>query len=435
MAQPSRKLILFLGAPSAASLLSSNERVLSYPTPPFEPVPEPNAARLEDYLGTGSFPTLSTFRPTGTQDDADKESHGAVRGIPISSSRLKPISIPAWRILPLQAPSLHTGYTQRPYDPTPSIYAWKQHCEASFVPHGTTIPDETQASNIAGPLPKEYASSPQIPLSPTVPRLSFNEEDFEDSYTTELNSSFILERSYAVHNLPSSQVPPVSTSPPPSSSSPPNPPILKSTAYEAEISVYEEDTLPPPLPPIPVTKITELEDLPSPSMLLNPYKTYMATLLVGIMKVESQIIKTKYQNEANPSGKVELLTFTVGDYTLAGLQVKIWLSLQQEERGRVENPSLIPGLEKCRYLTRGDIVMFQDLVLSTFKGVVYANSLRRERSKVVFVYREKKGFRADLSDPVDGAVEKVRRVREWVRGYVGCEEEDGRDDEIPLESF
>ncbi|EPS40798.1 hypothetical protein H072_5301 [Dactylellina haptotyla CBS 200.50] len=427
----SRKIILLLGAPTATSLLSSTERLLSYPTPPFEPIPEANPTRIEDYLGTGPLPTLSSFHLTGATAADSNEENGIQ---PASSNRLKPIPIPAWRVLPLRPPTLHTGYTPRIYDPTPSIYAWKQHCSGSFAQTRPTVPATQDA---------DHPSSPPIPLSPTVPRLSFDEEGFDGSYTTEPNSSFLLERSYAVHNLPSSQVPPASSSPPPPSSSP----ISYNDNNGNETSIYEEDTLPPPLPPLPmITKVTNLEDLPSPDRLLNPYKTFMANLLVGIMAVDSQIIKTKYQNEANPSGQVQLLTFTVGDYTLAGLQVKIWLPLpagytapsvsaaagrSQFTVERVDNPATVEGMQKCKHLVRGDIVLFQDLVLSNFKGVVYANSLRRERSKVVFVYRDKKGFRADLSDPVDATVEKVRRVREWVRGYVGC---DG-DEDMPLESF
>ncbi|KAK6538033.1 hypothetical protein TWF694_010926 [Orbilia ellipsospora] len=423
MAHSTPKMILFLGAPSAASLLSSEDRLLTYPTSPFEPVPDPNATRIEDYLGTGTLPTISSFNPTGATAPSNEErANDHVAELQASSGRLKPLPIPAWRVLPLRPPVLHTGYTQRAYDPTPSIYAWRQRCERSF----------SASRSITA------ANDQPIPLSPTVPHLSFDEEDTQDSYATDTNGSFLLERSYAVHNLPTSQVPPPSApSPPPPSSSP-----LRHEP-ENETSIYDDDddddeTFPPaPLPPLPITRVTDLEDLPSPTDLLNPYKTFMTTILVGIMKVESQVIKTKYTNESNPSGQVELLTITVGDYTFAGLQVKIWLPLpspRQNQSVENVNPSTINGLEKCRYIVRGDIVLFQDLVLSNFNGIVYANSLKRERSKAIFVYRDKRGLRADLSDPVDTTVEKVRRVREWVRGYVGYEGDDELEG-MPMESF
>ncbi|EWC44234.1 hypothetical protein DRE_01060 [Drechslerella stenobrocha 248] len=398
MPQGRRKLILLLGAPTSSSLLSSSETLLLCPTSPFDPVPAVDATRLEDYLGTGTLPSLSTFNPSG-----DGEAN--------QSSRLKPVPISPWRILPLQKPQLHTGFTQRVYDPTPSIYAWKQRC--------FTFSEDSQAS------------SPMVPLSPSIPHLLLDDDDVvavNDS--AEDNGSSVLERSYAVHNLPSSQVP-LSNSPPPTASSP----GLRSGSVLEETTFYDEDTLPAPLPPIPIAKLTDIEDLPSPARLLNPYKTFSATLLVGIMKAESQIIKTKYQNAANPSGLVELITFTVGDHTSAGLQIKIWLSLSDGQPTTPGNPALIPGLAKSRCFVRGDIVLFQDLALATFNGVVYANSLRRERSKVTLIYREKRGFRVDLSDPEDMTVEKVRRLREWVRGYIGCEGDSAIASGIPMESF
>ncbi|KAF3930941.1 hypothetical protein ABW19_dt0209173 [Dactylella cylindrospora] len=426
MSKTGRRTILLLGAPTASILQTSNDRLLSYPTPPFEPElsPSGNSSRIEDYLGPGTLPSLSSFDPNSTTrisdeqvDDAAERADGEGKP-PVSSGRLKPIPVPAWRILPLRRPSLHTGFTQREYDPTPSMYAWKERCEASFASDGTTVPDESQL---------QAASSLPIPLSPSTPHLSLEDADTQ---STEPNSSFLLERSYAVHNLPSSQVPPLSSSPPISSGEGGQ----EITTFD-ETTFYEEDTLPPPLPPIPIAKVTDLEDLPAPRELLNPKKTRMATILVGIMKAESQIIKTKFTNELNPSGEVELITFTVGDYTTSGLQVKIWLPLpkspangQGVQQAQVHVPTLTPGLAKCRYFTRGDIVLFQDLALSAFRGVVYASSLRRDRTRAMLVYRERKGYRADLSDPVDATVEKVRRIREWVRCYVGHEEDGGDDD-------
>ncbi|KAF3912155.1 hypothetical protein ABW21_db0206236 [Orbilia brochopaga] len=411
MSLEDRKIILLLGAPTAASLLSSNERLLSSATPPFESVPDVNATNIEEYLGSGTLPTISTFDPNSSnsfskaaKDGRQKENVGRPS---VSSSRLKPAPIPAWRILPLRKPALHTGFTQRVYDPTPSIYAWKERCRAA-----------SESQN------HRDQSSPIVPLPLGQPRLSINESDVD----SEPESSLFLEHSYAVHNVPSSQVPSLSSSPPPQS--------LSSGSRSDEATVYEEDSVAAPMPPIPIRKITDLEDLPSPTTLLNPYKVYDTTMLVGIMKVETQIIRTKYQNEANPSGQKELLTFTVGDYTSAGLQIKIWLPLPTAEAPgpATENPALIPGLARARCFVRGDIVLFQDTRLQNFRGVVYANSVKG-MSKVTLVYREKRGFRVDLSDPVDAAVEKVRRLREWVRGYVGYDGDDEIGSGLPTESF
>ncbi|KAK6344153.1 hypothetical protein TWF696_007795 [Orbilia brochopaga] len=418
MSSESRKIILLLGAPTTTSLLSSNERLLSYATPPFEPVPDANTTNIEDYLGTGSLPTISTFDPHSSDplkitanDGRQKENVGRP---PASSSRLKPVPIPAWRILPLRKPQLHTGFTQRVYDPTPSIYAWKERCFAASLSDGESQNHKGKSSRVA-------------PLPPRTPHLSINESDFD----SEPDSCLFLEHSYAVHNVPSSQVPPLSTSPPPSQYS-----VSRSHTTADEATFYEEDSVAAPMPPIPLTKITDLEDLPSPTALLNPYRVYDSTLLVGIMKVEAQTIKTKYQNEANPSGQKQLLTFTVGDYTSSGLQIKVWLPLPptQPPEPTPENPALIPGLARARCFVRGDIVLFQDIRLQNFRGVVYANSVKGI-SKVTLVYRERRGFRVDLSDPEDAAVEKVRRLREWVRGYVGYEGDDEIGSGLPTESF
>ena len=61
-----------------------------------------------------------------------------------------------------------------------------------------------------------------------------------------------------------------------------------------------------------------------------------------------------------------------------------------------------------------DVVLVRNVALAAFRGRVYGQSLRRGVTRVDLVWRgggvERRGWEG---------VEKVRRVREWVLGFVG----------------
>lgn len=65
-----------------------------------------------------------------------------------------------------------------------------------------------------------------------------------------------------------------------------------------------------------------------------------------------------------------------------------------------------------------DVVLVRNVALAAFRGRVYGQSLRRGVTRVELVWRGGEGGRRGLEG--GGVVgEKVRRVREWVLGFVG----------------
>ena len=78
-----------------------------------------------------------------------------------------------------------------------------------------------------------------------------------------------------------------------------------------------------------------------------------------------------------------------------------------------------------------DVVLMRNVALTSFRGRVYGQSLRRGMTRVELVYRfggqgeeAERGVLAGMGRELDGegggvVLEKVRRVREWVLGFVG----------------
>ena len=61
-----------------------------------------------------------------------------------------------------------------------------------------------------------------------------------------------------------------------------------------------------------------------------------------------------------------------------------------------------------------DVVLVRNVALAAFRGRVYGQSLRRGVTRVELIWRGGDGGRRGWE-----GVEKARRVREWVLGFVG----------------
>ncbi|KAL9008995.1 MAG: hypothetical protein Q9180_009445 [Flavoplaca navasiana] len=121
---------------------------------------------------------------------------------------------------------------------------------------------------------------------------------------------------------------------------------------------------------------------------------------------------------------ISLLELTVGDETKAGFGINIWLPapFSYLKPGEVD---LRAEMEKLRVR---DVVLMRNVALTSFRGRVYGQSLRRGMTRVELLYRfggegaergVAAGMERELNGEGGGAVaEKVRRVREWVLGFV-----------------
>ncbi|KAF8425973.1 hypothetical protein EV426DRAFT_594500 [Tirmania nivea] len=194
------------------------------------------------------------------------------------------------------------------------------------------------------------------------------------------------------------------------------------TSFNSGSSTYEEGDIPrrllppstlPPLPPL--SSLTDLEDLPTPRELekiqshniQNPfYRPKPISSIVGIISI-SQLLLCR--------NKSEMVKLTVGDETASGVGVTIWL-----ESGSVDMRDKL-----CNNRVRSlDVVLLRNMILNTYMGKVYLNSMRNGKTEIEVLYRCGEGgggYRPDLRQKEavkDQQVEKVKKVVEWVESFV-----------------
>lgn len=177
-----------------------------------------------------------------------------------------------------------------------------------------------------------------------------------------------------------------------------------------------------PLPTI--RRLTSLKDIPNASYInsISP-QTMTVDLIVGIISIPApQFIKTR-----RGGLEVELVEMIVGDETRAGFGINFWLPPRHDAKGRspLKN-ELRKALENLRLQ---DVVLMRNVALSTFRGKVYGQSLRKDMTKLDLLYRNLAGlddkdsvYKPDFSidrNKTDPHVIKARGVQEWVMQFVG----------------
>lgn len=118
---------------------------------------------------------------------------------------------------------------------------------------------------------------------------------------------------------------------------------------------------------------------------------------------------------------MELIEVLVGDETKSGFAINFWLSSLQSAEGDMR--------DVLSRLRPQDVVLVRNVALSSFRGKVYGQSLRKEMTKVHLLYRNRidrtdVGGCYNAADLADGIihpqVEKTKNVREWVLRFVGA---------------
>ena len=199
------------------------------------------------------------------------------------------------------------------------------------------------------------------------------------------------------------------------------------TSSDGETAASKSPKLPSTLPPLPpLSSLTDLEDLPSPKELerlqshsgrISLYHTKPISTIVGIISISQPILCR------NGSEMVKLV---IGDETASGFGVTIWLDSSLGIKDKLCNGIVRPL----------DVVLLRNLSMNVYIGKVYLNSMRN-KTEVELLYRcgERIGT-CGLDLVQEGAfkdqqLEKVRRVVQWIVGFVkGGRSEGGGDQTI-----
>ncbi|TVY23339.1 hypothetical protein LHYA1_G007991 [Lachnellula hyalina] len=283
---------------------------------------------------------------------------------------------PAWRSIPLERQHLPTGISQD--------HAWQE---------GASFFSTSEIDSLMEELSQKQTY-----------------ESFESSSQSvkQVLSQF-YEESYARHqDVPSSQIAAVSQTN--TSSSGGTSFSTTDMTFDSPANVVKKD--------VPVAgSLNNIKDTPNAVYLSSIHpQTMTVNLIVGIISLpEPRLIKTRRGPD------VELIEALVGDETKAGFAVNFWLSSSEAVDGGLRSP--VQGLRPQ------DVVLMRNVALSSFRGKVYGQSLRKGMTKIHLLYRNRID-RTDVAGCYSAAdlnsgelanlqVEKTKRVREWVMRFVG----------------
>ncbi|MCJ1454000.1 hypothetical protein MMC28_004350 [Mycoblastus sanguinarius] len=314
----------------------------------------------------------------------------------VSSTATHDDLAPLWRSLPVEQPHLPTGLTQASREDVFLGRSGQIAVETSFLTttefsfvsspgdHGQTqtslVSDSDREEAISQYYEHSFAIHEDIPSSQIVAHASFSDESVitnpeASSFEHTINTGVGLEAQNARSRLASSY-------------------------------------------------LSDLKDVPNATYLqsITP-QTMTVNLVVGLISVpEPRIIKTRKGGRS-----VELVEIILGDDTRAGFGINIWLPLSQATK--LSGPRDSDLRSETLQLRPRDIVLIRNAALSSFKGKVYGQSLRKGMTTLDLLYRttvdedDKRGaYEArDFDETVsqDLNILKLTKVKDWVMHFVG----------------
>ena len=180
--------------------------------------------------------------------------------------------------------------------------------------------------------------------------------------------------------------------------------------------------------------LTNLEEIPSARHLqsIQP-STMTVNLIVAVLAVSDPKTVVTGARYGKPR-ETELVELLVGDETKAGFSITMWLPREMHVNWK-DNVNATPEGSRSalrrdlKILRPRDIVLLQNVALSSFRGKVHGQSLRRDVTKVILLFRKKvddedmagvynPGTLRNASDS-DQQLLKVKRVRDWMLEFVG----------------
>lgn len=303
---------------------------------------------------------------------------------------------PSWRSLPLEKSHLPTGLTPLTREGVP-FEGYR------YIDGETSFPSPTELSFISTD-PNENPSQ----------RSQVSDSEKEDVFTQ------YYEHSFSIHeNIPSSQIVGAES-------------LNESFTTEPEDSsiAFSANSQSNPDGQLTRSRLTsshlgDLKDMPNAAYLgsITP-QTMTVNLVVGIISIsQPRSIKTRKGGRT-----IELVEMLVGDDTKAGFGINIWLPPSHE--------ILHPALQEADLRTQTlqlrpqDVVLAKTVALSSFRGKVYGQSLRRGMTTLDLLYRNgidgadaRGAYGADELNQgavSEAQVRKARDVKTWVMRFVGA---------------
>lgn len=313
---------------------------------------------------------------------------------------------PSWRLLPLEKPHLPTGLTQLSRENLP-------------FEDGDYMNDETS-----------FLSTASLSFRCTNPHECSNERS-EGSGTENEQDLFTqyYEHSFALHEtIPSSQIIGADSLDDSFATDPSSFPTAHSSSSQSQPH-------PDPAAQLARSRLTsaplsDLKDMPNAAHLrsITP-QTMTVNLVVGIISIsQPRAIRTRKGGRS-----VELVELLVGDDTKAGFGINIWLpppppALQESAHSTLPQHLQNDNLRtQTSHLRPQDIVLAKTVALSSFRGQVYGQSLRRGMTTLDLLYRNvvdgddaRGAYGAAELEQGEFQVGKVREVKEWVMRFVGA---------------
>ena len=307
---------------------------------------------------------------------------------------------PSWRSLPLEKPHLATGLTQMS----------REHQQ--FDDYGYSN-DETSFLSAA-----ELSFSSTDPNEYPIENSRFPDSDKEDVFTQ------YYEHSFALHeNIPSSQIVGAESLDDSFTTDPEDFSIALSTSSQSHQPESHQLTR----SKLTSSHLTDLKDLPNATYLrsITP-QTMTVNLVVGIISIpQPRTIKTRKGGHS-----IDLIELIVGDDTKSGFGINIWLPFSSHPAQHQDNNDL---RNQTSHLRPQDVILANTIALSSFRGKVYGQSLRKGMTTLDLLYRnvldgdDARGAfcAADLDQATtitttsEQSIRKLRDVKEWVMHFVG----------------
>ena len=169
------------------------------------------------------------------------------------------------------------------------------------------------------------------------------------------------------------------------------------------------------------TTFCDLNEIPNAALVrsISP-QTMTVNLVVGIISIAAaRSIRTRKGGHT-----VELVEVLVGDSTRAGFGINIWLPSDESASSSALRSNTLQL--RCQ-----DVVLVRNVALSTFRGKVYGQSLRKGMTTLSLLYRntvgeqDKRGVfgarELELGAPDDSVIARIQRVKDWVMEFVGLD--------------
>ncbi|KAK2734817.1 hypothetical protein FQN55_002512 [Onygenales sp. PD_40] len=184
------------------------------------------------------------------------------------------------------------------------------------------------------------------------------------------------------------------------------------------------------LPPAIMGQLSDIKDIPNATYLRSiAPRMIPLNLIVAIITIHRRRrVRTRWGNE------MDIVEVVVGDETKSGFGITCWLSVDMKDKepdlqsrgGALQQGQLN---ESVGGLRPRDIVLFRSVALNTFRGQVYGQSVKDNRTKIDLLHRtpvdlnDSEGLftarmLADQAHDAHPQLVKVRRVRNWILNFI-----------------